>query len=548
MRPPIQVHDTTLRDAVGDFVTYHLRAHELGEAVRLLDRVGFASLDAFGGGTVLRVLQGAREDPWERLRAIRRALRHTPLQAVVRGRMLFGTRPAPEGTLRATLRHLRELGVDHLKVSDPGLDLAGARRVVELAKVAGFRVTAAAIVSWEQRRTARDLLLEAAAAFAAAGADEVSLQDPFGLLDPGSLGTLAEAFGRNFTLPLRLHVHDASLLSVVALEAGLRAGAAAVDATVSALAWTYSPPSTESVLMALRGRPEAPALDLGALEAAAAWFEEAKQRRGFGHQIFYGVDHGALRGEMPAPVRRLLAEELRRRGEEGRMKEAWAEVPAVWDALGRPPLFSPFAEAVVAQAVENVLRGERFAALDPRVTAYLRGLYGAPRPGARADLAARAAVPGEPCEAPLPELDELPAGGSAEDRLSRALFPELSELPRVPAAEEESAGAALPVDEGFPRRLLVERQGESFEVSLEGLGPARGHTRTLFLRAGGETAAVDVTFPPAGSPPRYRLRHHGRDHETKILEVLPRGQRAVPVVLREDGQLVEVLYSFPRPR
>ncbi|MHB8762869.1 MAG: hypothetical protein ACYDA8_00780 [Deferrisomatales bacterium] len=547
MKAPVQIHDTSLRDSVGDFVTFHLRAHELGEVVRLLDRVGFASLDAFGGGTVPRVLHGLREDPWERLRALRRALTRTPLQAVVRGRLLFGTRPAPLATVRATLAHLRDLGVDALKVSDPGLDLAGARQVVELAKVAGFRVTAAVVISWEQRRRAREELLERGAAFAAAGADEVSLQDPFALLDPATLGTVVEAYCRNVSVPLRLHVHDANLLSVVGLEAGLRAGASGVDATVSALAWTYSPPSTEAVLMALRGRRNVPALDLAALEAASAWFEEAKERKGFGHQAFYGVDHGALRGEMPAPVRRVLAEELRRRGRPELLAEAWTEVPAVWESLGRPPLLSPFAEALCSQAAENVIRSQRFATLDPRVTAYLRGLYGEPRPGARADLVARAAEPDAPCEAPLPDVEDLPRGGSAEERLSRALFPEGPELPR-PAAPPapEPTGAALPGDQGFPRRLLVERQGESFEVSLEGVGPVRGGRRTLFLRIGGEIAAVEVAFPAPGAAPAYGLTHHGREHQVKILEILPKGKRTLPVLLREDGHLVEVLYSFPR--
>ncbi len=546
MRPPVQLHDTSLRDAVGDFVTYHLRAHELGEVVRLLDRVGFASIDGFGGGTVPRVLGGLGEDPWERLRALRRALTRTPLQAVVRGRMLFGTRPAPLGTLRATLRHLRDLGVDALKVSDPGLDPGGARLTVELAKATGFRVTAAVVVTWEQRRSVRELLVAAGTGFQAAGADEVSLQDPYGLLDPATLAASVEGFCRHLSLPLRLHVHDANLLSVVGLEAGLRGGAAAVDATVSALAWTYSPPSTESVLMALRGRREAPALDLGALEAASAWFEDAKQRKGFGHKAFYGVDHGALRGEMPAPVRRALAEELRRRGRPELLPEAWAEVPAVWESLGRPPLLSPFVEALCSQAATHVETGERFAHLDPRVVAYLRGLYGEPLPGARADLLARAAEPEAVGEALLPDVDALPPGGSAEERLNRALFPDGPERPRGAPEAAEPPGGPLAVDEGFPRRLLVERFGEAFEVSLEGLGPAEGNRRTLFLRVGGETAAVEVEFPPEGAAPAYRLRHHGRDHQVKILEILPKGKRTLPVLLREDGQLAEVLYSFPR--
>lgn len=549
MRPPVEIHDCSLRDAVGDFVTSYIRAHELGEVIRLLDKVGFASIDGFGGYSVERLLRVAREDPWERLRAIRRAMSRTPLQAVVRGRMLFGGRPAPDATVRAALQHLRNLGVDNLKVSDPGLDIEGAKRVISLAKLLGFRVTAATAVSWGQREEPRDTLLAAAAAFAEAGADEISLQDPLGILPPAALADVVSSYCRVHTLPLRLHVHDASLLSAAGIEAGLRAGAAAADATVSALAWAYSPPRTESLLMTLRGSAIEPHLDLGALEAVSAWFVRAKERKGFGYKVFYGVDHAALRGEMPSTVRHTLVDKLHRRGRSDLFPAAWDETPRVWEALGNPPLLTPFLEAVVGQAIENVLASEPFAVMDTRVCAYLRGLYGPPRPTVRADLVARAAGEDLPCEEPLPEVEAARPGenASAEELLNRALFPDLSSWADLPApAPAEAAKADASAESKVPRRLLVDRQGESYEVVLEGIGPLVGQRRTLFLRIGNEAASVEVTFPAGDGGPTYALRQHGREHQVKFLEILRKGKRALPVLLREDGQLVEVLYSFPK--
>ncbi len=549
MRPPVRIFDASLRDSIGDFVTLHLRAHELGEAVRLLDKVGFAAVDGFGGGTAERLARDLREDPWERLRAIRRGLSHTPLQAVIRSRMLFGQKPAPLSTIRATLRHLKDLGVDCVKISDPGIDLEGTRQVILVAKSIGFRVSAAVPVAWGKINDPRDALLEGAVTFSEAGADEVVLQDAFGLLSPAHVASLVRSFTQHCSLPLRLHIHDTNLLSVATLEAGISAGASAADATISSLGWTYSPPRTESLVMALRGSDRAPDIDLTALENASAWFELAKERKGFGHKALHGVDHGLLRGEMPSTVRRALIEELRKKERPDLIERAWKEVNAVWEDFGCPPLLSPLVEAVCAQTVVNVCSETPYSTLDQRAVAYLGGLYGQPRPGVKAGLVEKAVEYPIAPEMKLPELSEAPAGpmASVEEKLTSILFPE-----SVAARELHGAAKAAPasdtpaVEASIPRKLMVERHGESFEVALEGIGPKRGNKRTLFLRIGGDTAAVEVTFPQSGAAPEFTLVHHGKQHKVKILEIRPKGKRTLPVVLREDEQVLEVLYSFPK--
>lgn len=556
MRRPVEIHDTSLRDSIGDFVTFHVHAEELADILGILDRAGFASIDAFGGSTFFPTMKVLGEDPWQRLRAIRAAVSRTPIQAVLRGRLVFGSRPAAPSTVRAVLRHLRDLGVDRLKVVDPGLDLEGARDVVALAKDAGFHTTASVVISYGHTADAEEVLLRQAQAYIGAGADAVGLQDPFGLLTPARLADLARGYRARFAQPLRLHLHDANLLGVASLEAALREGAAAADATVSAVSWAYSPPQAESLAMALRGTDLEPGLDLGALEEASTWFEEAKARKGFRYKAVYGVDHGALRGGMPSAVRRGVADDLRERGRMALLDAAVAEAPRVWEALGRPPLLSPFVQAVCGQAVENVLAGATFARLDPRVAALLRGDYGAAPAGARADLVerARAAEPGGPT---LVDLDELSVDGfaSEDDRLTYALFPELAPeffklrdsgrlrstpAPLYPLGPQPAARPLL------PKSLLVNRHGEAYEVRLDGMGPAEGGKRMFFLRIGGEVARVEVTFPAPGQPPVYAIQHHGKRHQVEFVEVLPPTKHSLPVMLREDGRLEEILYGFPR--
>lgn len=562
MKPPVDIHDTSLRDSIGDFVTYHLGSGELAEVLGLLDRVGFASIDSFGGSAFLPTMKVLGEDPWQRLRAIRKAVTRTPLQAVLRGRLVFGHRPVPLPTIRATLRQLWELGVDRVKISDPGLDIRGARSVVEMAKTQGFHVTGSVIVSWGQVDRARDILLEWAAEFASGGADSVGIQDPFGVLPPSKLSQVVTTYCRNFSLPLRLHMHDANLLAVASLHAGLRAGARGADTTISTLSWTYSPPQTESLAIALRDTPEDPRLDLSLLEEVSTWFERAKAKKGYRYNAVYGVDHRALRGEMPTAVRKELADELRERGQKDLLEAAWEEVPRVWQALGRPPLLTPLLQAVCGQAIENAGSGVAFVRLDGKAAAYLRGEFGPPLPGTRPDLVQRAREqPGSVGSEPI-DFDELAAEAfeCEDDRLTYALFPEIaheffgmrSSGGRQPIAPDLYLSSSVPSQAGgrplVPRRLLIKQLGEAFEVTLEGMGPAESGKRTLFLRVGGEAARVDVEFPEPGAPPAYTLWHHGRAHKFEFVEVLPPTKRSLPVLLRKDGQLEEVLFSFPRPR
>lgn len=553
----IEIHDSSLRDSIGDFVTLQLKSGELVEALGLLDRAGFASIDAFGGNIFLPTMSVLGEDPWARLRAVRKAVKHTPLQAVVRGRMLFGRWIAPDATIIATLKHLRDIGVDRIKIADPGLDLAGSARVVSYAKYAGFHVTAAVSLSWGETKRLDEILMRAVNAHHASGADAIGLQDPYGLLTPASVADAVRRHKLRSTLPLRLHLHDVNLLAVSSLEAGLKSGALGADTTISTLAWSYSPPQTESLIMALRGSEISTALDMSALENAADWFNKVKMAKGFKYKAVYGVDHELMRGSMPSAIKRAMADTLRDKGRMDLLDRCWKEVGRVWETLGQPPLFSPMVQAVCAQAYENVSGDLPYGKLDYRISAYLRGEFGKVMPDARADLVARASqIPTARPTMPLNIDDLAPENFTTEDdRVTHANFPMLADeffrkraKNRHDAPDSRFVGLASQEAQStmMPRSLVINRHGETFEVALEGMGPLEDGKRMLFLRIGGETARIEVTFPPEGGAPSYRLMHHGKSHTFDFLEILHAGKHHLPVVIKEDGKEEEILYSFPR--
>ena len=557
MISPVEIHDSSLRDSIGDFVTLHLKSVELTEILGLMDRIGFASFDAFGGAVFMPTMTILGEDPWQRLRIIRDALRHTPLKTVLRGRMLFGRWIAPESTVRATIRHLKNIGVDRLKIADAGLDPEGAALVVRMAKDAGFIVSGAVSVSWGELPWIDDILAETASLFEAAGADAISLQDPYGLFTPAHAAETVRRHRELCRLPLVLHFHDVNLLGVASLAAGIDAGASGADTTLSTLSWNYSPPQAESLVMALRGTSKDSGLDIGLLEKAAEWFEQAKIRKGFKYKAVYSIDHYLLRGEMPVAMRRSLSDTLREAGRMDLIEACWEKLPAIWRDLGRPPLLSPMVQAITAQALENVSSGEQYGNLDYRVSAYLRGEFGPVRQGARSDLLAKASRETTAKKSLPLDVDNLSpdAYPSEDDRLTYAYFPALSDeffrrraktrgdMPDTRfmgrGAEEEQTGRV-------PKRLVISRHGEEAEVALEGVGPQENGKRTLFLRIGGETAKIEVTSPAPGAPFVYTLTHHGKRHTFEFLEILHAGKRFLPVKIKEDGKEEELLYGFPR--
>lgn len=557
MKKPLAVHDLSLRDSIGDFVTLHLKSDELSEILALLDRIGYSSIDAFGGGSFMPTMTILGEDPWQRLRVIRQGVRHTPLQAVLRGRMLFGRWIAPSSTVRAVISHLRDAGVDRLKISDTGMDPIGSARVITMAKEAGFKVSAAISISWGELPWFGEILEKTASLFESHGADEITLQDPYGLLTPPVTKELVGNLTNKNRLPVNLHLHDVNLLGVASLASGIGAGARGVDTTLSTLAWSYSPPQTESLVMALRGTHLDSGLDISLIEEAADWFERSKAKKGFKYKAVYSVDHYLLKGEMPIAIRRALADTLRDSGRGSLIEECWAELPAVWNELGRPPLISPMIQGICAQALENVVSGVSYGKLDYRVSAFLRGEFGQARKGANPNLVKKASLERTTRRSVPIDINTLSpdAYPSEDDRITYACFPALADkfflqrsqarakMPDTRFVGRDQKTETLSV---MPRRLIIERHGEAEEVSLEGMGPLENGKRTLFLRIGGEAAKIEVTFPRDQSKPVYELLHHGKKHSFEFVEILHAGKNMLPVMIKEDGKEEEILYSFPR--
>jgi pyruvate carboxylase subunit B len=537
----LELVETALRHGQQTLLLSRLRQRHMIPVVALLDRCGFAGLDVFGGATFEASLRFLAEDPFERLRAVKRAAPSTPLMALVRGQALVGHRQVADDVVDAFVRIAAEAGIDVFRCYDSLNDLRNLERIVTAVHAAGRRAEGA-IVYTESPVHHVDRFIGLGERLRDLGYDALCVYDPAGLLGAGTVTALVRGLVAATGLPV--NVHSAALTGQAGLTylAAAEAGAQSLDVALAPLAGGSSLPATEGVVHAVLGTPAETACDLDTVAAATGVLEESL---GLYHAVadpaVWRLDTSVLRTQLPPTAVDHLQAELRDQDAVGRLAEVQREIPRVRAELGYPPLITPIAQIVATQAVYNVVDGERYATISQEVKDYCLGLYGEP-PGP-VDPAVRRIVngreepitcrPADLLEPQLPPLrremerEGIPVRDDA-DVVAYALFPAetaallrgeavaelLGDEPRPvpePVATEtsatapaETAGEADPAPEPAPavevRELVVEVDGESYTVRVT----APSGTFGGGAGGGGGGGAVANGLPAGGGRPVVR--------------------------------------------
>jgi pyruvate carboxylase subunit B len=497
----LELVETALRHGQQSLLLSRLRRRHLIPVAALLDRCGFASLDVFGGATFEACLRFLGEDPFERLRALKRAAPVTPLLALVRGQALVGHRQMADDVVDAFVRLSAAAGIDIFRCYDSLNDVRNLERIVTAVHAAGRRAEGA-LVYTESPVHDVDRFIALGVRLRDLGYDALCVYDPAGLLGAGTATALVRGLVAQTALPV--NVHSAALTGQAGLTylAAAEAGAASLDVALSPLAGGSSLPATEGVIHALLGTPSETGCDLDTVAAATGLLEESMGLyRAFADPAGWRLDTSVLRTQLPPTAVDHLQAELRDRDAVGRLAEVQREIPRVRAELGHPPLITPIAQIVAAQAVYNVCDGERYATISQEVKDYCLGLYGEP-PGP-VDPVVRRVVNGReepitcrPADLLEPQLPPLRREMEREgipvrdlgDVVAYALFPvetalllhgdAVAELlgdeprpepePAAPAVdladEPEPAAEAAPAVE--VRDLTVEVDGQSYTVRV----------------------------------------------------------------------------------
>lgn len=480
----IMITDTTLRDAHQSLIATRMRTRDMLAIAEKLDKVGFFSLEVWGGATFDSCIRFLNEDPWERLRALREKAPNTRLQMLLRGQNLVGYRHYADDVVREFIRLAVKNGMDVFRIFDALNDIRNMELAIKTTKEYGGHVQGTLCYTTSPVHTT-ERFAQMAEELEQLGCDSICLKDMAGLISPAVTTELVTALKERLSIPVSLHAHCTSGMAPISYYSAVLAGVDILDTALSAFSGGTSQPPTESMVAALMNTPYDTGLDLELLNEISEDFTElSKKYRGL---VAAEVTHpsvGVLLHQIPGGMISNLVSQLREQNALDRLNDVLEEVPRVRADLGYPPLVTPTSQVVGTQAVFNVLAGERYKQVTQETKNLMLGYYGRP-PGQINEGVRKAIIDEEnpidvrPADLIEPELDKLREEANKlgiiqkeEDVITYALYPQVAtKFLRGEATEEvirsplEAAVAGLPVS-SLPLDLNVNVGGQLYNIKI----------------------------------------------------------------------------------
>ncbi len=432
----VGITETTLRDGHQSLWATRMRTRDMVAAAEMMDSIGYHSLEVWGGATFDVCLRFLGEDPWERLREIKRHIKKTPLQMLLRGQSLVGYQHYPDDVVESFVQKSVENGIDIIRVFDALNDIRNLETSIHAGKKAGAHMQAAVAYTVSPVHTIEHYI-DTVTSLKQMGADSICIKDMAGLLTPHYAYELVSRIKEKFDCPIQLHSHYIGGLAVGTYLKAVEAGVDVLDAASVPLAFGASQPPIETIVRALKNTPYDTGLSMKALFEVAGYFEKLRQDLGQKRGLTRINDLRVFEHQVPGGMITNLISQLEKQNASDRLPEVLAEIPRVREEMGYPPLVTPTSQIVGTQAVLNVLTGERYKMVPGEVRSYVQGLYGKPPApineeikakilGDRVEYACRPADLLEPgMEKARKDAGEL--AKSEEDYLSYALFLEVAQ-------------------------------------------------------------------------------------------------------------------------
>ncbi|XKE44949.1 sodium-extruding oxaloacetate decarboxylase subunit alpha [Halomonas organivorans] len=498
---PLGITDVVLRDAHQSLFATRMRLDDMLPIAEKLDRVGFWSLESWGGATFDACIRYLGEDPWERIRALKEAMPNTPQQMLLRAQNLLGYRHYADDVVDRFVERARTNGVDVFRVFDAMNDPRNLERAIQAVRANEGHAQGTISYTLSPVHTL-DSWVELARSIADMGADSLAIKDMAGLLKPYDAYELVSRLKATLDIPIHMQCHATTGLSTATALKAVEAGIDNVDTAISSMSMTYGHSPTESVVAMLQDTERDTGLDLEALEDIAAYFREVRKKYAAFEGSLKGIDSRILVAQVPGGMLTNMENQLKEQGAGDRLDDVLKEIPRVREDLGYIPLVTPTSQIVGTQAVMNVMMGERYKSISKEVQALLKGEYGAAPAAFNAELQARVLEGGEPitcrpADRLDPEMDRLReelrtkareegirlAEGEREidDVLTYALFPQIGlkflknrdnpdafePAPQAPEAQAAQAPAKAPAaPAGGPETYTITVNGKQYVVEV----------------------------------------------------------------------------------
>lgn len=429
------VMETVLRDAHQSLIATRMRTSDMIPVLEMMDEVGYYSLEMWGGATFDSCMRFLDEDPWERLRLIRKYIKKTKLQMLLRGQNLVGYKHYADDAVREFVKRTVGNGMDIIRIFDALNDLRNMEIAADQVKKEGAHLQMCIAYTLSPVHTL-DAFAEMALKMKQMGADSIAIKDMAGLLSPVDCVSLVKAIKAKTNVPIQLHSHYTSGMASMAYYSGLEAGADVVDTAISPFSMGTSQPPTESLVAALAGGALDTGIKLENLIPVAEYFKKIREKYENLIADIGGVDINILRYQIPGGMYSNLVNQLKEQKALDKLEDVMLEIPVVRKAMGYPPLVTPTSQIVGTQATLNVLTGQRWKVIPKEVKQYFLGYYGtAPAPldpeVQKLAIGDEKPITCRPGEKIPPELEDArkaaePWSLQPEDALTWLMFPQVA--------------------------------------------------------------------------------------------------------------------------
>jgi oxaloacetate decarboxylase alpha subunit len=518
----LAITDVVLRDAHQSLFATRLRLDDMLPIAGKLDQVGFWSLETWGGATFDACIRFLGEDPWERLRALKKAMPNTPMQMLFRAQNILGYRHYADDVVERFVERAADNGMDVFRIFDAMNDLRNFETAVKATLKVGRHAQGAMSYTVSPVHNLQ-YWLDMAKGLEDMGCNSICIKDMAGLLTPYVCFELISRLKETVSVPIALHSHATTGMSTTTHIKAAEAGVDMVDSAISSMSMTYAHSATESIVAILQGQERDTGLDLLLLEDIAAYFREVRKKYAKFEGSLRGVDSRILVAQVPGGMLTNMENQLKEQGASDRFDKVLAEIPRVRKDLGYIPLVTPTSQIVGTQAVLNVLTGERYKNITKETAGVLKGEYGASPAPVDSELQKRVLDGAEPvtcrpADLIEPEVDKLTeefrrlakergirvAADEIDDVLTYALFPQIGlkflenrdnpgAFEPVPGAEPAPAPAAA----AAPSPAAAAGGSEAYQVTVD------GRAYNVVVAPGGEVTNVQAAAPAAAvaAPP-----------------------------------------------
>ncbi len=434
----VKITEVALRDAHQSLFATRMTMDDMLPILHAMNEVGYFSVECWGGATFDSCIRFLDEDPWDRLRTLRREMPDTKLQMLFRGQNMLGYRPYADDAVEYFVQKSVANGIDILRIFDALNDPRNLQTAIKAAIKEKAHVQACISYTLSPVHN-NEYFAKYAKTLQEMGAHSICIKDMAGLLTPYSTAELVAALKKDIDIPVDIHSHYTSGLASMSILKGIEAGADIVDTSISPLALGTSHMPTESLVAALQGTEYDTGLDLKKLNVVRDHFARVRQKYVDNGRISHkmlGVDANTLLYQVPGGMLSNLLGQLKDAGKEDKLEEVLAEIPNVRKDSGYPPLVTPTSQIVGTQAVFNVLMGERYKMVTKEFKAMVRGEYGATPAPISEEFRKKIIGDDEPITCRFadtlePEMDKLREQASKyvrqeEDVLTYAMFPQVA--------------------------------------------------------------------------------------------------------------------------